>query len=168
MALAEVASGKLSQSRIPSWCNSARSTSEFNAAEASASERRRVLQAAAAARIEVMSLRAESGLLDIGDDGGPFSENPDEGGGQLTFELQRGNPPARSSLPRGFLQQTARDIVAIAASALDRMTRRQPFALLVEQLAEQRTGRRSARLYQRSEPYGDVGVPGSGPRRNAQ
>lgn len=55
MVLMEVASGKLSESRIPSWCNYARLTSEFNAAEASASERKRVLQAAAAARIALMS-----------------------------------------------------------------------------------------------------------------
>ena len=54
-----------------------------------------------------LCLPAESGLLNISDDGGRFSENPDEGDGQLTLELQRGNPPARSSLPRGFLQQTA-------------------------------------------------------------
>src|ERR1700730_5347734 len=47
--------GNLIESRIPSWCNSSRSTSEFNAGDASASDWRRVLHAAAVARIEVMS-----------------------------------------------------------------------------------------------------------------
>jgi len=44
------------------------------------------------------------------------------------------------------LHQTARDVVSIPAIALDCMTRRQSLALVVEQLADEWTGRGSAWL----------------------
>jgi hypothetical protein len=52
--LPEVGIGNLIESLIPSGCNSARSINDFNAVDASASDRRRVLHSAAVARIEVM------------------------------------------------------------------------------------------------------------------
>ena len=50
-----------------------------------------------------------------------------------------------SRLASGPLHQTRRDVVSIPAIALDCMTRRQPLALVVKQLADERTRGGSAR-----------------------
>ena len=91
-------------------------------------------------------MRAESSLIDVGDDSRAFVENPGDGGSQVAFDLQSGNPPTLSGLTSGSFHQTGRDVVSIPAIALDCVTRRQSFTLIVEQLADQRTGGGSAWL----------------------
>ena len=90
-------------------------------------------------------MRAESSLIDLGYDSCAFVENPGDRGGQVAFDLQSGNPPSVSRLRRGSFHQTGRDVVSIPAIALDCMTRRQPLALVVKQLADERTRGGSAR-----------------------
>src|ERR1700730_5612347 len=90
-------------------------------------------------------MRAESSLIDVGDDCCLFIENPGDGGGQIAFDLQGGNPPSLSRVARGSLHQATRDVISIPAIALDCMTRRQPFTRIVEELADERTGRSSTR-----------------------
>src|SRR5882757_9153438 len=89
-------------------------------------------------------MRAASSLLDVGYNCCAFVQNPGHGGDQVAFDLQSGNPPTLSRLTCGSFHQTRRDVVSIPAIALDCMTRRQPLALVVEELADQRTGRGSA------------------------
>src|SRR6267378_7142229 len=89
-------------------------------------------------------MRAESSLVDVGYDSCTFVENPGDGVGEIALDLQGGNTPTLSRVTRGSLHQSARDVVSIPPIALDCVTRRQPFALVVEELADERTGHRAA------------------------
>jgi hypothetical protein len=83
---------------------------------------------------------SDANLIDVSDDCRALFKNHVDCGGEVAFEFQRGNPPTLSGQTSGSLHQTGRDVIAIPAIALDRMTGCKLFTCLIEQLADQWAG----------------------------
>src|ERR1700722_18431063 len=79
-------------------------------------------------------MRTDYRHIDVGEDSCAIVENPRDSGRQIAFDLHSRNPPSLSRHTRRSFHQTTRDVVSITALALDCVTRRQPFAVVVEQL----------------------------------